>query len=158
VTLLQDFHRRAFEENDATYYGEVAGKLRLLVYRSKTCHPLLRDLMDKLGIHVRMNLIGPGHRSADIDEYFGSICGMFHSQRTGKKIELTPMDVVSSWAHQIGASHEDPAIDEDFAEFLSHDFFVRNRQIAVDELRRASKFVLAVAKFFFHYYEKRKTE
>lgn len=153
-TLLKEYHEKAFEEGDANYYGEVAGKLRLLIYRSRTCHPLLLDLMEKFSITVRLDLIGPGNRSADIDGYFHRPCGAFRSERTNQLIEITRMGVVRSWAQQIGSSHEDPSIDDNFSEYLSHGFYINGRQIAVDELRRSSKFVLNVAKFFFEDYEK----
>lgn len=154
VRLLQEYHQRAFEGSESDYYGEVAGKIRLLIYRSRTCHPLLLDLMQKYQIEVRLNLIGPGNRSANVEEFFENVSGAFRSQRTGDLIEVTRIKIVRSWAQQIGSSHEDPSIEEDFDELLSQDFFVNNRQIAVDELRRSSHFVLHVAKFFFDDYEK----
>lgn len=154
MSLLEEYHKKAFEEGDANYYGEVAGKLRLLIYRSRTCHPLLLDLMEKFSITIRLDLIAPGNRSADIDEYFNSPCGAFRSERTNQLVEISRIGVVRTWAQQIGSSHEDASIDDDFSEYLSHGFYINGRQIAVDELRRSSKFVLNVAKFFFKDYEK----
>lgn len=60
-----------------------------------------------------------------------------------------PMKVLTTWTHQIGASHENPSIDYEFSEYLSHELFMNARQIAVDELRRASNFVIAAANCFF---------
>lgn len=149
ISLLQDYHNYAFSDNDSRYYGEVAGKLRLLIYRSRTCKPLLLDLMDKYNIKVRLNLIGPGNRHADIQEYFHEVCGVFQSPTSKKLVKIKPIDIIRIWAEQIGASHEDKEVDKNFFELLSHQFFINNRQIAVDELRRSSSFVLTTAKFFF---------
>lgn len=148
VALLNDYHNKAFIENDSKYFGEVAGKLRLLLYRSRTCKPLLLDLMKKFRIEIRLNLIGPGNRSANIDEYFNRVCGAFRSSKTNNLIEITRMQVVTTWAQQIGANHEDTSIDEDFIELISQGFFINGRQIAVDELRRSSQFTLGVADEF----------
>ncbi len=148
IDLLREFHNKAFNKGDSKYLGEVAGKLRLLVYRSPTCKPLLRDLMDKFNTDIRLDLSGPGNRSADIDEYFNQVCGAFRSSKTGDLIKVTRMNIVRTWAQQIGSSHEDSSVDEDFAELLNHGLFVNSRQIAVDELRRSSQFVLAVADAF----------
>ena len=155
VKLLKLYHHHAFELGDADFLGEVAGKLRLLIYRSKTCHPLLLDLMEKLGISVRLGLTGPGGGSADVQEYFHNVCGVFPSDRTGNRVEVKRIDIVSRWANQIGAGHEDPAIDIEFEELLQHQFFVNQRQIAVDELRRSSSFVLKVYEYFVADYEKK---
>ena len=56
VYLLRDYHTRAFRDRDEAYYGEVAGKLRLLTYKSNTNRPLLIDLMDELGVTINVTL------------------------------------------------------------------------------------------------------
>lgn len=149
VELLKEYHVKAFINGDPKYLGEVAGKLRLLIYRSDTCKPLLINLMEKFGVKIQLNLLGPGNRNANIDDYFNSTCGAFRSSKTDKLIEITPMQIVSTWAQQMGASHEDDSLDENFVELISQGVFINGKQIAIDELRRASDFILSIANEFF---------
>lgn len=157
VRLLQDYHIKAFKENNADYLGEVAGKIRLLVYKRGCNKPLLKNLMKDFNIDVRLEMIGPAFSNgANIDEYFNHVCGAFSPTDGREPIKVTPMGVVVAWAQQMGSSHEDPSLDREFVELISHGFFINGRQIAVDELRRASEFVLLVAKYFFQDLEKLK--
>lgn len=108
VNLLRKYHEKVFTEGDTDYLGEVAGKLRLLVYDRGRNKPLLKDMMKKFDIDVRLEMIGPGFpNGADIDEYFNHICGAFRPIDEEEFIEVTPMGIVSTWAQQMGSSHED---------------------------------------------------
>lgn len=157
IRLLRDYNVKAFKENNADYLGEVAGKLRLLVYERGRNKPLLKDTMKKFNIDVRLEMIGPAFpNGANIGEYFSHVCGAFGSTDGKERIEVTPMGVVVTWAQQMGSSHEDPLLDKEFAELINHGLFINGRQIAVDELRRASKFVLLAAEYFFQDLEKLK--
>lgn len=157
VSLLREYHEKAFNEGNADYLGEVAGKLRLLVYEWGRNKPLLKDMMKRFNIDVRLEMIGPAFpNGANIDEYFNHVCGAFGSTDGKERIEVTPMGVVATWAQQMGSSHEDPSLDRHFVELINHGLFINGRQIAVDELRRASKFVLLTAEYFFQDLEKLK--
>ena len=57
--LLADYGQRAFGGGDERYLGEVAGKLRLLVYDRGRNRPLLLDLMQAFGLDVQVTLNGP---------------------------------------------------------------------------------------------------
>ena len=55
--LLADYGQRAFGGGDERYLGEVAGKLRLLVYDRGRNRPLLLDLMQAFGLDVQVTLM-----------------------------------------------------------------------------------------------------
>lgn len=157
IDLLREYHNKAFNDGDSKYLGEVAGKLRLLVYDRGRNTPLLKNIMKKFNIDVRLEMIGRAFpKGANIDEYFNHVCGAFRPTDGKKPIEVTPLGIVATWAQQMGSSHEDPSLGREFAELIHHGFFINGRQIAVDELRRASKFILLVADYFFQDLEKLK--
>jgi hypothetical protein len=110
--------------------------------------------MEKLGVAIRLKLNGPPtidnpQPSADIDEYFSTVCLAFRPNPKDGLIEVTKMQIVRHWAQEIGASHEDPEVDEEFAKFLALPLFAYDQQASIRELQAASEFVLAVAEEFF---------
>ena len=50
--LLRKIAQHAFQDQDDDYFGEVAGKLRLLVHERGSNKPLLLGLMDEFGLDV----------------------------------------------------------------------------------------------------------
>src|SRR2546422_970012 len=58
--LLEEYHQKACIESDTRYLGEIAGKLRLLVYRSPSNRPLLLDLMSETGLRILAQFNKPG--------------------------------------------------------------------------------------------------
>jgi hypothetical protein len=59
TSLLEEYCTRAFTDGDDRYLGEIAAKLRLLVYEHGRNRPLLIDLMDECGIECLITLDGP---------------------------------------------------------------------------------------------------
>src|SRR3989344_9642657 len=102
INLLQKYHEKAFVEGDTDYLGEVAGKLRLLIYDRGRNKALLKDMMRKFNIDVRLEMIGRGFpNGANIDEYFNHVGGAFRPTDEEDLIEITPMGVVADWAQQM---------------------------------------------------------
>ncbi|MGB2897390.1 MAG: hypothetical protein WBB65_14655 [Anaerolineales bacterium] len=60
LSLLGEYSARAFRDGDASFLGEVAGKLRLLVYKSPSNRPLLLDLLDHFGFEINIPISDPG--------------------------------------------------------------------------------------------------
>lgn len=59
VRLLKEYAVKAFEDANSDYFGEVAGKLRLLLYDGGMNTPLLLKLMDEFSADIRITLGGP---------------------------------------------------------------------------------------------------
>ena len=92
ISLLEEYYKRAFDKKDERFYGEVAGKLRLLIYESKTCKPLLLTVMTKYNIVVRLDLLNPRNENVDIHEYLSKTCFVFRDTVTNKLYEFTPKE------------------------------------------------------------------
>src|SRR3989344_6132568 len=70
IELLRQYYHLAFQENDSKYYGEIAGKLRLLVYE-KGQKGLLTSLMKETRISIPIKLDGPPMIRTKSDQIIG---------------------------------------------------------------------------------------
>jgi hypothetical protein len=114
MSLLEEYYRKAFEEGDDRYLGEIAGKLRLLVVRGKRNRPLLLDFMEKVNSSVKVSLDSPIiTEPITIDEYLDQLM-LFVRLKDGP-ISFTNREFVLAWAQQHGAAHEDIAHDRGYA-------------------------------------------
>jgi hypothetical protein len=59
LTLLEEFRVHAFQEGDQDYFGEIAGKLRVLVYEKGRNKPLLLSLIDQFALEIPIVLGSP---------------------------------------------------------------------------------------------------
>jgi hypothetical protein len=59
VELLRDCGKRAFEDENPDYLGEVAGKLRLLVLDRGSNKPLLLGLMREFDVDIEVTIKAP---------------------------------------------------------------------------------------------------
>ena len=59
LKLLKEFATKAFNDGDEDYLGEIAGKLRVLVYEKGRNKPLLLSLMDEFDLQIPIRLGGP---------------------------------------------------------------------------------------------------
>ena len=118
LRLLHQFCERAFEAGDHDYLGEVAGKIRLLAIREGRNRPLLLDLMDHYSIGgttivaraIRLREDGPKiGDQITLSEYFDLPAYCVQKQVVSKRT------LISIWAAQHGAAHEDWRLDESFA-------------------------------------------
>jgi hypothetical protein len=154
VALLHEYARRAFNNDEADFLGEIVGKLRLLACETPTNKPLLIGLMEELGVDERITLSGPpilrrpGHpRAGDqvtLREYmetdaFGATLS------TGEFKMLTVRQFVLAWAQQCGAAHEDWQIDEDLRLALDPSVEIGEEPAASAALSEPTKIVLDIA-------------
>jgi hypothetical protein len=152
--LLANFSSHAFDEGDDNYLGEVAGKLRLLVYESRTNKPLLLTLADDLGADTSFELSGPpgfdfghglvGGQRTSLREYLAGMA-FFGTAKSGERVELSKMDVIALWSQQMGAAHEDEAIDPRLHYLMSTGVSIGGRSSEAQLLRSIANTVLAVA-------------
>lgn len=157
VKLLREFSVRAFQAGDYDYLGEVAGKLRLLVYEGGNNTPLLLALMDEFELDLPVTLGGPpikplpgqpgpgdqvSHRNYLALPAFGI--------RTPSKgfVQLTKKELIRTWAVKQGAAHEDWDLPEEFAAARDSGLFIGGLPALAAELRVTTETVLYVADKF----------
>jgi hypothetical protein len=117
--LLKEYRRRAFDDLNRDYWGEVAAKLRLLLLPGPDDglkmqnKPLLRLLQESSGLS----------RQLDVDVFGGTTLDDFLSERglaisTGEEerfARISNAELINAWATQHGAAHEDWAFTAAFA-------------------------------------------
>lgn len=110
VKLLRDYRKRAFDEADRDYWGEVAGKLRLLLLPFGRNKPLLLLLLEKYGIDPHeIRIMG----SIALPEFLNQ-SGLAVKNAEGHFLPLTNAELINIWATQHGAAHEDWSLTEPF--------------------------------------------
>ena len=158
LRLLHEHARKAFQEGDFDYGGEVAGKLRLLVTKSRSNRPLLLDLMAKTGIDPLITLAGPPIKpppgeprpgdKISLSQYL-QLGAIGVSVPSGEFVMLNKTQFICAWAQQTGSSHEDWSL-EPALEVILHKtpVYVGGLQAAFAELGITTKVVLQVADRF----------
>lgn len=151
VTLLEDYSNRAFREGKEEYFGEVAGKLRVLVYKSPSNRPLLLDLMRDYDISIPLHFSRPeGDIEMSINDFLDNLAFSIRVP-SGGLVSVTNKQMIGTWAQQYGASHEDWEIDEEFAQALSSGTFIGGLPAAAAALRAVANTVLSLAKEFLNH-------
>lgn len=99
-------------QTDADYFGEIAGKLRLLIVQGKSNRPLLLEVADAYGLAVSVDEPGDPYRSfeAFLDN---------NMLKVGDRA-ITFREVICRWAEQSGGAHEDWALDEMLTKTWTH--------------------------------------
>lgn len=155
--LLREFSDRAFQGRDYDYLGEVAAKLRLLVYEGGRNKPLLLALMDEFELEVPIKLGGPPVKPLPGQPTPGDEVSLrdyltltAYGIRTPSKgfVELTKKELISIWAAQHGAAHEDWDLDEKFAVARDSGLFIGGIPALAAELRVTTNTVLDAADKF----------
>ncbi|MBI2090208.1 MAG: hypothetical protein HYT78_15965 [Deltaproteobacteria bacterium] len=157
LRLLHEYARRAFQDGDFDYGGEVAGKLRLLVTKFGSNRPLLLDLMAETGINPLITLGGPpiepppgeprpGDKiSLSLYLQLGAIGIRVPS---GEFVMLNKTQLIRAWAEQTGSSHEDWSLDPPLEAILRAPIYIGGLHGAFAELRITTEPVLHVADRF----------
>ena len=102
VRLLRDYSHRAFMDSNYDYLGEVAGKLRLLVYESRSNTPLLLKLMDEFGVEVPITMRGPPYMSGkqlSLREYLSDLAAAVRVE-SGELVEFSKMELIGNWVRK----------------------------------------------------------
>ena len=153
--LLEEYHRKACIEGDEKYFGEVAGKLRVLVYRSRSNRPLLLDLMKKCDVRILAQFDKPGGAvEKTLDQYISEfLCAI--RLPSGELVELTRHDFIGLWAQQLGASHEDWELDERLIVALNQELNINGLPVSNIALCGICRTVLRVAEHFLAEYQEK---
>jgi hypothetical protein len=146
--ILEDYHQKACREGQTKYLGEIAGKLRLLVYQSRMNRPLLLDLMTETGSDVSFTIDSPhGQYNSDLHSYLSDMaCAIRLS--SGELAVLSKYDLIALWSQQSGSAHEDWALDERLSTIFAQGLFVNGQPIQGAALCGICRTVLHVAKQF----------
>ena len=157
VKLLKDFAAKAFNKGDNNYLGEVAAKLRLLVYEQGRNKPLLLALMDEFGLDIPIKLGGPPIKpvpgqpgpgdEVSLRQYLGLTAYGIRTPSRGF-VQLTKKELIGIWAAQHGAAHEDWELQEEFAVARDCGIYIGGTPALAAELRVTTESVLYVAEKF----------
>jgi hypothetical protein len=148
VDLLDEYSRHAFREGNQAFFGEVAGKLRVLVYNSRTNKPLLLGLMKDFDTTIPIPIDRPGGDiEITIDEFLDSRAFAIAIPSRGL-VSVSNRQLIAMWAEQYGASHEDVEVEEEFTAILSSGIFIAGLPGAAAALRAISDTVLWLSREF----------
>ncbi len=154
LKLLEQFSSRAFGDRDEDYLGEVAGKLRVLVYEKGRNKPLLLSLMDEFDIKISITLGGPplqrepGQPSAgdriSLRDYL--MLTAYGIRTKSGFISLTKHELIGIWAQENGSAHEDWCLDEPYSVARGFGLFIGGHSVLAAELKVTTETVLHVGK------------
>lgn len=159
LRLLAEYSRRAFEEANDDFHGEVAAKLRLLVYepkgKGKSHRPLLLALMDEADADIPVTVVAtkrPGTPAVvlSLREYLAGTAEW--TTPGGRSHSCSYIDLICMWADQHGGAHEDWSFGEVFLDARYSGIFINDGEriepALVRTLRQVTENVLKVAEEF----------
>lgn len=153
-TLLAEFLEKGCRQGDEKFFGEIAGKLRVLVYQSRTNIPLLLGLAEKFHIPLTLDFDKPGgHIQMTLQQYLDSLACVI-----GIGSELVSISVkqfIAMWSQQMGASHQDWQIDEELSAIRKQGIFVGNLPVSGRALCAMGENILFATETFLKEYEKK---
>lgn len=108
--LLSDYYRQCFINRNTNYFGEVAGKLRLLVCDKKNNQALLMHVARHYGVASKYRI----NKEAKITETGEGLTIEEYLNRTsvtvnidGEMVPVTNRDEILMYGEKEGAAHED---------------------------------------------------
>ena len=162
IKLLRKYHVEAFQKGDFAYLGEIAGKLRMLVYEGGRNKPLLLSLMDKFQIEIPFVLHGPHGpifpgqistgqpKEGDIISLrqFLELTAYWRDSPTKGAINLSKKELIAKWAQQDGAAHQDHELDEVYDTSRSSGIYIGGLPGNAAEFKVTTETILLVAEKF----------
>lgn len=150
VRLLEAFSNCAFQQGNSDYLGAVAGTLRVLVCKSGARdRPLLTDLMSEFEVEIPLpdEMYPPiDDRPRNLREFLARLA-FFIAMREAP-VEFTYEQLISTWANQSGAAHEDWDWTRQFTADRNIGLLLFGHPPAVHALRLAAKTVAYFAETF----------
>lgn len=93
--------------------GEIAGKLRLLVWNGGRNKPLLIRVAQEFNIELVREIDRPrGKVTIALNDYLEELA--YYTKIEDTRYSFSVMDLITLWAHQSGAAHEDWNIEKKF--------------------------------------------
>ena len=155
--LLKIYYDNAFNKKDLKFLGEVAGKLRLLVFQSKTNTPLLLSLMDELKMEMPIKLREspveplpedpkPGE-SLTLRQYL-ELNAYYLKLSSGKSKWISKHALIGWLSQQFGAAHQDWEINEEIYTVIKSEIYIGGLPLIALELKQTAKTILYVCDEF----------
>lgn len=156
--LLNEYINRAIDHSEYRFLGEIAGKLRVLVYRSQSNRPLLLDLMAQHDFRYTYRFDYPGKIiEQDLEEMLGSIsCALRVSPN--ELIKINNIEFIALWAQQSGAAHEDWEHDVRLATAFNSQIIIGGLPSHMLQLISIAKNILMATNAFLDHIEKTKCQ
>ncbi len=148
LRLLADYAKKAFDDRNSDYIGEVAAKLRLLVSDEGSNTPLLLKLMDAFGIHETLTLAGPGPTRIVTLREFVKMHAVANRLPDGQMAEFTKVEIAKTFSEKNGGAHVDWTVPEKFGHLLQMGASLGGAHIIVWEVRTVAYAVLDVGNRF----------
>jgi hypothetical protein len=150
LTLLEEYSAKAFDEGRAEYLPDIAGKLRILLVRSRNNTPLLFAVAERLGVVPHVKLDGPPIRPLPGESRPGdeiALDAFFDLQavtiRTSAGlVAMSKRELIRAWCEQLGGVHEDWAVDEALVNAVRFPVRVGGMQPTVMELLNCARTAL----------------
>lgn len=157
IHLLREYEKRAFTQGEEDFYGEVAGKLRVLVHEKGANTPLLLRLMDeyKIEIPVEISWAWGSVERMTLREYLDMTAFEYRIPERGL-VPVKNKHLIEVWSQQKGASHKDWSLDEVFASALASGLILGDIPAAARSLRNITSRVLLVADEFLEQFKAKK--
>jgi hypothetical protein len=150
LRLLEEYSRRAFEHGEEDFLPEVAGKLRILIVRSRSNRPLLFEVADKLGVVPEITLGGPPVRgqpgepgpgdTIPLDEFFDLDAVTIRT--SSGLVTMTKRKLVAAWCQQLGGVHEDWSVEEALVNAVRFPIRIFGMQLSSIELSNTARITL----------------
>jgi hypothetical protein len=145
LRLLDDYCKWGIDELDYDYLGEIAAKIRLLVWEGRNNRPLLLDLMRRFENEITW---APDQwNDKQLTQFMGEMAYWLELP-SGEAQWVSNLELIRTWAEQHGAAHEDPAIDEHFVYALESVIVVQGCTQLMGLLNGIANNVLCVARQF----------
>ena len=156
LRLLREYSDRAFGDKQDEYLPEVAGKLRLLLVKSRHNKPLLLEVADQLGVNLEVTIHGPPGLQYPAGDLTEGRCrvgdritldAFFDLLAVGVKtssgfITLTKRELIRAWCEQLGGVHEDWSVDEEVVKAIKTGLTVGGYEPCVLELNNCARSAL----------------
>jgi hypothetical protein len=113
LKLLRTFSKNAFERHDSSYCPETAGKLRLLLVRTKMNRPLLLDAAELFGVSLTVTVApSPVKREGDLEgevtlDQFFDMTAYMYKLPDGSVAKVSKLNLIRAWGEQEGGAHLD---------------------------------------------------
>ena len=159
LELLKKYISEYEQTKDFNLLGEIAGKLRLLVWKGGRNKPLLIRLAREYEIQLTREFDRPdGTVHISLDEYLEELA--YFTTVEEVQYKFTVMDLITLWSHQSGAAHEDWNIDKKFDVLLNSskiNFELLGFQSTQGMFVSHARSILNYGYFFLHQLKKRST-
>lgn len=143
LRLLAEYSEHAFEDGRSHYLPEIAGKLRILLVRSRFNHPLLFRVAEHINYTPKVELSGPPVRPLPgepgpnevitLDRFFDLHAVTIRTWQGPAR--MTKRELIRAWCEQLGGVHEDWEVDEELANTLGLPIIIGGMHPGAYELR-----------------------